>query len=95
LLEQTLTYNWAMLTAPQQDWPLYQSMSTAADRAWLRSLSPAQRFAIYQAFFNAIHNARGGGGDRQRLARSRWQEKLAIRRRMVEAFQQLDQRGYE
>jgi hypothetical protein len=94
-LEENVTYNSAMLTAPQQNWPLYQAMSIEADRAWLRGLSTAQRFAIYQGFFNAICNARGGGGDRQRLESSRWQEKLAIRRRMVEAFGQLDQRGYE
>jgi len=85
-------YNLVMQFAPQQNWSLYRAMSAAADAAWIRGLSTAQRFAIYRDLYNAIWNARGVQGDWERLDSMRWQEKLAARRRMVEAFEKLDLR---
>ena len=80
-----------MLTAPQQDWAAYEAKARPHDAAWLRSLSPQQRFEIYAGLFNLIREMRLGQGDWSKLDAWHWQHKLAARRRVVEALRKLDQ----
>jgi hypothetical protein len=84
-----------MLDAPRQDWAAYEKLAGPSDAAWLRGLTVAERFALYADLFNMVWDARRGPGDWQRLEQWHWQQKLATRLRMVEAFNQLDQRTRE
>lgn len=55
-------------------------------------MTPEEKFAIYADMFNIYWAARQNvSGDWERLDEHRWQEKLAIRQRMVEAFTKLDE----
>ncbi|HKD36403.1 MAG TPA: hypothetical protein VKB78_06365 [Pirellulales bacterium] len=81
-----------MLDGPRQDWAFYEERVRPIDRAWLQSLTTADRWAIYCDMFNLIWNARKQiSGDWQRLDEQRWREKLALRLKMVDAFQKRDQ----
>ena len=54
-------------------------------------MTPAERFAVYADMYNMLWAARRNTpGDWERLDRWRWEEKLAVRRRMVDAFAKLD-----
>ena len=81
-----------MSFAPQQDWCYVESRSRASEAARLRAMTPNERFAVYADLFNALWAARQKiPRDWKRLDQWRWEEKLALRRRMVEAFTKLDQ----
>jgi hypothetical protein len=80
-----------MGVAPQQNWPAYEALTRAEQAEWIRTLSPQDRFAIYEDLFNMIWTTRDAHGDWDRLDRWHWQEKLAVRMRQVEAFNKLDQ----
>jgi hypothetical protein len=81
-----------MLDAPQHDWSFYEAKTRAVDAEWNRALSISERFELYASLFNTIWNARENlQRDSQRLDDLRWQEKLAIRERMVEAFHKRDE----
>ena len=41
-------------------WPLYRSLTAKADADWVRGLTAAQRFAIYQELFNVVQGASAG-----------------------------------
>jgi hypothetical protein len=84
-------YNALMLDAPRQNWSAYEARVRAADEQWLRSLTVDQKFALYCDFFDALHNSRDPAVNREQLERWRWQQKLAARRRQVEAFRRLDE----
>lgn len=89
-----VTYNSLMLDAPRQDWTAYDERTRAADEAWLRSLTEQDRYALYCDMFDLIHNSRDPNADEAALEQFRWQQKLEIRRRFVEACQRWDaQRG--
>jgi hypothetical protein len=80
-----------MLDAPQHDWSFYEAKTRTSDAECLRGLTTAERFALYASLYNTIWNARQNlPGDWERLERQRWEEKLEIRRRMVDAFRKLD-----
>jgi hypothetical protein len=84
-------YNPYMLTAPSHDWSYFESRTRVADAVWLRGLTPHERFEIYASLFNAVWNARQNlTGDWDRVEARRWQEKLELRNRAVDAFQKLD-----
>jgi hypothetical protein len=81
-----------MLDAHQHDWSYYEAKTRDSDAAWNRELSTSERFDIYASLFNTIWNARQTlPRDSERLDNQRWQEKLAMRRRMVDAFYKLDE----
>jgi hypothetical protein len=81
-----------MLDAPQHDWSYYEAKTRDSDAAWNRGLSTQERFDLYASLFNTIWNARQSlPGDWDRLDNQRWQEKLTMRRRMVDAFHKLDE----
>ena len=83
-----------MLTAPQQNWSLYESKCRSAHVAWLRGLSPESAWELHQSLFAAAMS-HGALPLPPELAQSRWQEKLAIRRRQVAAFARRDQRLHD
>jgi hypothetical protein len=81
-----------MLDAPQHDWSFYEAKTRDSDAAWIRGLSTKERFDLYASLFNTLWNARQNlPGDWERLDNQRWQEKLELRRKMVEALRKLDE----
>jgi hypothetical protein len=81
-----------VLDAPRQDWALYEEMCRPYDAAWLRQLTLEARFALYADMFNALWRKPRDPSVEDRLAQSRWMEKLASRRRVVEALSKRDRR---
>jgi hypothetical protein len=79
-----------MLDAPRQDWALYEAMTAPAEAAWLRGLTPQARFAIYEDMFALLQRSRVAAAGQARLEAARWEAKLALRKRLVEAFAKLD-----
>jgi hypothetical protein len=80
-----------MLDAPRHDWSFYEAVTRESNNEWIRGLTTAERFALCASMFNAIWNARQSiPGDWLELDRHRWQEKRAMRGRMLEAFRKLD-----
>jgi hypothetical protein len=88
-------YNGGMVVLPQQDWRAYQSRAQASEAAWLRGLSAADRFVLYADLFTIVWDAGRRRGDWERLERWSWQQKLALRRRLVEAYRMRDQLLHE
>ncbi|HEY4232569.1 MAG TPA: hypothetical protein VGM76_04030 [Lacipirellulaceae bacterium] len=80
-----------MLDAPQQNWAEFTSATRDENDASIRRLTAADRFSIYADLFNVIWVARGELGNWERLDRWRWEQKLDERRRLVAAFNKLDQ----
>jgi hypothetical protein len=80
-----------MIDAPQQDWPAYERRSRQADAAWYRSLTPSQRFALYEDLYRIVMAGRQGPGDWSRLETWQWREKVARRLKEVEAYRKLDE----
>jgi hypothetical protein len=80
-----------MITAPRQNWAMYEALAREENAQWIRRMSPQERFAIYEDLFNVIWNARRDPQEAERLERWRWEQKLALRLRAVEAFSKLDQ----
>jgi hypothetical protein len=80
-----------MADAPRQNWALYEARTAATDAVWLRSLSISDRFALYASLFNLIWSAPRDPEALKRLECWRWQQKLALRMRMVDAFRKLDE----
>lgn len=82
-----------MAIAPQQDWSYYEAKSREATAKWLRSISWDERLAIYEDMFNVFWDARREmPGDWERLNHWQWNEKVAVRRRMVETYRKRDER---
>ena len=77
----------AMLDAPQHDWSLYEAKCREADRRRLREMTIAESWELYQSMFEL---AADGGDKSPRLEESRWQEKLAIRQRIVRVLSEVD-----
>ncbi len=79
-----------MLTAPQQNWTLYEAKIREAHAAWLRGLSPEVAWGLHQSLFSAAVS-QGAFPLPPELAQRRWVEKLDVRRRQVAAFARMDQ----
>ena len=80
-----------MITASRQDWSKYETLLRKENEAWFRGMTPQERFAIYEDLFNVIWNGRRDAQDSGRLDQWRWDQKLAQRARMIDAFTKLDQ----
>jgi len=70
-------------------------MAYPHDAAWLRRLTPAQRFAIYRDLYGFLLEARRGRGDWSRLEEWNWQQKVDTRLRVVSALAKRDQLHHE
>jgi hypothetical protein len=79
-----------MADVPQQDWLFYEAQTQADHVAWVRGLSPQDRFALYEDLFNLVWSARDDRGDWRRLERWHWDQKVATRLRLCDAFSKLD-----
>ena len=79
-----------MLDAPKQNWQLYEAKCRDAHTQWLRSLTPETAWEMYQSLFAFAASQIDGSAGWERLQQHRWEEKLAIRQRMVAAFANLD-----
>jgi hypothetical protein len=75
-----------MIDAPQQDWSLYKAMSRQSDAAWIRSLSPADRFELYADLFDLIWEARRTLPFGDRVDDRHWRQKVEVRQRLTNAF---------
>ena len=85
-----------MSFAPQQDWDYVEARSQPSELCRLREMTPSEKFAVYADLYNMLRNAKQQvSGDWELLEQLRWEEKLALRSRMVDAFRKLDelQRG--
>jgi len=80
-----------MLDVTRHNWEQLEQRFRSENSEWLRSLSVDDKMAILldlhclAATLNADPRTRG------RLAGRRWREKIAIRRKMVAAWQYLDE----
>jgi hypothetical protein len=70
---------------------MYESPARKENAEWIRSLSPEERFAIYEGLFDLIWTAQRDPQETERLEHWRWELKVAQRLRAVEAFAKLDQ----
>jgi len=81
-----------MSFAPKQGWSYVEARSAVSEVERLRAMTPAERFAVYADMYNVLWKAkRAMKGDWERLERLRWDEKLNLRVRMVDAYRKLDQ----
>jgi hypothetical protein len=80
-----------MSFAPQQNWTAYRALTKEADRQHARSLTVEQRFALYEALFEAVCCGLEPSPGRDRAEQRRWTEKLAMRRRLNEIYKTADQ----
>jgi len=83
-----------MSFAPQQNWDLYRSLTDKHQREFLRNLTVDQRFQLYQDMYRVVCVGRDDD-EWRRLEQRRWEEKLASRLRMVEAFAAMDRYNRE
>lgn len=81
---------------PKRDWRLYEDSCRAEHALWLRGLTAAASWELYQSLFEWGHlqQAEVQAGKR-RLEQARWNEKLEVRRRLCAAFGKLDQMRHE
>jgi hypothetical protein len=80
-----------MIDAPRQDWAAYEAAVRPHELERLRRMTPADKFALYEDMFELFTAGRIGTKEWKRLEELRWQEKLRIRNRMVEAFRKWDE----
>lgn len=83
------------MEAPKQNWSLYHDKCRHEHAEWLRSLTPARALSLCDDLRILAGRLLSGGPDAERTNRNRWQEKLAIRRKLVAAFMALDRRRRE
>jgi hypothetical protein len=79
---------------PQQNWQLYEKECRREHVAWLRSLTPQDSLALCES----LHQLAGeliDGTCRAEREQARWEEKLAMRRRVVATLLALDRRHRE
>jgi hypothetical protein len=79
-----------MLEPPRQRWGYYRERTREAHGEWLRGLSPRESLALYEGFHRFASSVRLGRDEAERLERSRWAEKVALRRKLLAAFSRLD-----
>jgi hypothetical protein len=74
----------------QYDWQLYEDRCREAEAEWLRSLTTEKSLALYSEMCRLANSQRDDSPGWQGLEEQRWAEKVAIRKKMVSAFQSLD-----
>ncbi|MEQ1830074.1 MAG: hypothetical protein ABL921_29200 [Pirellula sp.] len=76
--------------APQRDWELFGSLKREQLQKKMLTYTPEQRLDEYADIFETVIELRGQTGI-EFQARNLWQEKLAIRNRLVENYRRLEQ----
>ncbi len=79
-----------MLDAPKQNWKLYEELCEAEHVRWLRSLTPEQSWRLYRSMFQFASRLESISGVSTELELDRWEEKLAIRKRLCDLFAKRD-----
>lgn len=77
--------------APQQNWELYRTLTEQSHREYLRSLTTDERFRLYEDMYQIVCTNRDPE-EWRRLEQRGWEQKLALRKRMIEAFTAMDKR---
>jgi hypothetical protein len=81
-----------MLEAPKQDWKLYEAKCREEHNQWLRGLTPSAGLSLFENMRRLAASHVPESPDRERLEAARWQEKLAIRRKLLAVFATMDRR---
>lgn len=76
-----------MSFAPYRDWDFYRSVASRHDVSIERT--PEERFQVYADFFDTIVDAQRNLRHSSGIDPKRWDEKFAIRRKVVSVFQAL------
>ena len=79
-----------MLDAPRQNWTAYADRVKPIDAAWLRALTCAERFDLYADMFKMVLQSSDQRKDQSRLEQWSWEQKVAARRRQLNAYNALD-----
>ncbi len=79
-----------MIELPKQNWKWYEDRCRREHVAWLRGLTPAEALALYEDFYRLAAGQQDGSPGWKRLEESRWEEKLALRRRIRAVLERLD-----
>lgn len=74
----------------RHDWNFYEQRCQTQHARWLRSLTPEESFVLYQELHRLTRAQADGSPGWQRLQEKRWEEKVAIRHKLHEAFARLD-----
>ena len=74
----------------KHDWSAYQQRCSSLHAQWLRSLTLAESLGLYQGLHRLARAQADDSPGWQRLQQKRWEEKVAVRRRLHEAFARLD-----
>jgi hypothetical protein len=73
-----------------RDWNVYEQRCKAVHAQWLRSLTPSESVILYQGLHRLARAQADDSPGWQRLRQRCWEEKVAIRRKLHEAFSRLD-----
>ncbi|MCE9546568.1 MAG: hypothetical protein K8T25_13760 [Planctomycetia bacterium] len=80
------------MTSPStHDWQLYEARCRTAQLEWLRSRTPAEKLVLYEDLYRFGSVGRAQMSGRERVELRRWNEKLAIRRKLSAIFAKADQ----
>lgn len=79
-----------MRDAPRQDWKKYEAAIQAEENRWVKNLSAAERSAIYCDMFDVVWEQRQKEPFSEAYEEWRWNEKLKLRRQLLDAFTRLD-----
>lgn len=74
----------------QRNWNAYRQQCNAHHAQWLRCLTQEESLALYQGLHRLARVQCDDSRGWQRLRQKCWEEKLAIRRKLHEAFVRLD-----
>jgi hypothetical protein len=80
-----------MIEAPKQDWKLYAAKCQEDHVEWLRRLTPSEGLSLFESMRRFAKTHTADSPALERMESARWQEKLAIRRKLLAAFNALDQ----
>jgi hypothetical protein len=75
------------------DWELLERRSRQQHVQWLRSLTPAESFALYEDLHRLAASFTGDPEGSARLEQRRWREKLAVRAELLAAWSRMDERS--
>ena len=80
-----------MLDAPKQNWSLYEKLCQAEHTRWLRSLTVQESWTLYCSLFDLAQQMTQNLPHDAAAEQRRWEKKLKLRQRMVNAFARLDE----
>ena len=79
-----------MSYAPQQNWSQIEPRMRLEHARWLKSLSVDDRFSILEDLHRLAGQIRGGSSEDPLVDLCRWQKKVALRNKVLDALVRLD-----